>query len=475
MKKYKILSPGFFTILMVLLACKKYDQPYNYKKIDDIKISTSAVNNRFTVVINDTLKIEPVIAETNPSNDEFEYEWRLLEQITPKFWVISQSKDLKAKIDIPAGSYYLGFKITNKRTGQIFTYQGMVSVISPFNAGYYVTSNVGNQGKLSFIRASDDMIFYSAPEEVNGNKTYPGKALFADNSAATGTLVCYFTDQGIYRFTANDFLENGRDAQVMDGAKKFSRAPIAYGDGASAWEVFMMGDGDLHVGIGSTMASFYGNNLLLAPFSARLVGDYSLYSGIFVTSSTTMFYDNKFKRFMYCPTQGRNLTIAPASLTSVFNAADVKMTLISSDAGQATNEYYYLMENAAGVRYLLGTLNTTPNLYQIIGNSPDIGTATVIAASKLVKHVYYASANKLYVYDMLANSSRLVYTYPLGYVIKDMKMDRSTSKRLVLGVSKSASEGEVHYFDLDNLGAAVGNSPVKTFKGFGDIVSVNSR
>lgn len=472
MKNIKALSVVILVAVTSLLSCKKYDQGYTFKQIDDIKITTDMPNNRYTVVINDTLKIEPIITATTPSNDEFSYEWRVLEQITPKFWVIAETRNVNAKIEIPAGTYYLGLKMTNKRTGQLFIFQGMLQVISPFNAGYYVTSNLGSQGKLSFLRASDDKVFHGVPEEINGNKTYPGKALHADNY---GALVCYFTDQGIYRFTANDFLENGRNGDVIDEGKNFSKAPIAYADGGSSWDVFMVGDGNLHVGIGSNTASFYGNNLLLAPFSARYVGDYSLYSGVFAITSNTLFYDNKYKRFMQCANLSRNLNPVSPTLAGVFNMADVKMTMIHSDAGMATNEYYYLMENAAGDRYLLGTLNTAPNLFQQMGNSPDIKNATVIAASKLVKHVYYSSANKLYVYDMLANSSRLVYTYPDGYLIKDMKMDRTTSKRLIVGVSKSESQGEVNYFDLDNIGSVVDNAPVKTFTGFGDIVTVNLR
>lgn len=472
MENIKNAGIGIFAVLMLLISCTKYDQGYTYNKIDDVKITTDVANGRYTVVINDTLKINPVITESAPGKDEYDYEWRLLEQITPRFWVIGNTKDLNAKIDIPAATYYLGFKMTNKRTGQIYTYQGMVSVISPYNAGYYVTSNMGNQGVLSFVRASDDKVFHSVPEDVNSGKSYPGRALHADNS---GSLVFYFTDQGTYRFTANDFAENGRNETVIDGAKKFSQAPIAFADGVSSWDVFMVGNGDIHAGAGATTASLYGNALLLSPFSARFVGDYSLYSGIFLTSSITMFYDNRHQRFMQCPNARRELNVASATPTGVFNMADVKMTMVHADAGQATNEYYYLMENSAGTRYLLGTLNNAPNLFQLIGNSPDINTASVIAASKLVKHVYYASANKLYVYDMLANSSRLVYTYPPGHVIKDMKMDKTTSKRLVVGVSKNTSEGEVHYFDLDNIGSVIDDAPVKVFSGFGDIVSVNLR
>lgn len=474
MKKYIIFSFGIFAMLMLLFSCKKYDQDYTYNKIDEVTITTPVATGRYSVVYNDSLKINPIITESSPGKDEYNYEWRLLAEITPQTWVISQSKDLKAKIDVPIGNYYLALKMTNKRTGQFFTFQGMLGVTSVFNVGYYITSNVGGQGKLSFLRTSDDQLFSGVPESVNANKSYPGRALFADNY---GNLLYYFTDQGIYRFTANDFVENGRNADVIDGGKKFSNSPIAFAEGTGAWDVFMVGDGNAHGGFGSSSALFYGNKILTAPYSSRLVGDYSLFSGVFSTAGTTLFYDNKYKRFMQCSAESRDLTASPATTgaTSAFNMADVKMTMIASDAGQATNEYYHLMQNAAGLRYLLVTLNGTPNLSKIIDNSPDINTATVIAASALVKHIYYSSANKLYVYDIMANSARLVYTFPAGYSIKDMKMDRNTSKRLIVGVTKGIAEGELYFFDLDNLGSILNDTAVKKFIGFGDIASVNVR
>lgn len=458
-------------LLTVLFACKKYDQDYTNNKIDEIGISTSVADGRYILELGATLEIDPIIKESSPGQDEFSYEWRLLEQTTPKTYLLSNERKLSAKVEVPVGTYYLGFKMKNKRTGQFFTYQGMVYVISKYNAGYYITSNVGGQGKLSFLRLSDNQLSHAVPELVNTGKTYPGRALHADNY---GNLLYYFTDQGIYRFTANDFMEIARNAEVIDGNKKFKKAPIGFSGGASDWDAFMIGDGDVHAGIGTNMASVYGNQLLNTPFSPRLVGDYDLYSGVFPTSATALFYDNKHQRFMQCASTSRDLVVY-ATAPGSFNLSDVKMTMIAGGLGRVAREYYYLMENSAGTRYLMTTSNGAPGILQVMDNSPDLNTANLIVASALVKHLYYASGNKLYLYDIPANTSRLVYTFSSTDVIKDMKMDRSTSKRLVIGVSKNANEGEVYYFDLDNLGNIVNNAPVSTFTGFGDIVSVNLR
>lgn len=471
MRKYITKRLIILVSLGLLFACKKYEQEYTYKAVDEIKISTSVENGRYTLDRGAVLEIDPVISGSPSSTDEFSYEWRLLEQITPQTYLLSNEKKLSVKVDVPAASYYLGFKMTNKRTGQFFTYQGMVTVVSSFNSGYYITSNVGDQGKLSFIRLSDGKLSHGVPEQVNQGKTYPGRALHA---AYYGAFLYYFTDQGSYRLLANDFMEIARNAAVIDGNKKFTSNPIGFAGGASDWDVFMVGNGDLHAGIGITTGSFYGNQLINTPFSPRLVGDYSLFNGVFTISATTLFYDNKYKRFMQVGSMTRDLVVS-SKTTGTFDMSDLKMTMIAGVAGRVANEHYYLMEDATGLRYFMTTTNGAPALLQNMSDSPDIKTANIMTASALVRHLYYAVGNKLYLYDIPANTSRLVYTFPSGILIKDIKMDRTTSKRLVVGVSKSAREGEVHYFDLDNLGDIVNNAPVSTFTGFGDIISVNVR
>jgi hypothetical protein len=172
----------------------------------------------------------------------------------------------------------------------------------------------------------------------------------------------------------------------------------------------------------------------------------------------------------------RDLTICPATPTASFNMANVGRKMIAFDAGSTTGtnkEYFFVMENTTG-RYLQSIKGGTPDVNQLIGNSPDIATATAFATSSVLKHMYYASANKIYVYDMLANSAKLVYTFPADYVISDLEMLRTTSKRLVVAANKGTA-GEVYYFDLDNIGAFTGNTYINKFEGFGEINQLSYR
>jgi hypothetical protein len=132
------------------------------------------------------------------------------------------------------------------------------------------------------------------------------------------------------------------------------------------------------------------------------------------------------------------------------------------------------MEDSAG-RYLLSITsdsnNSATGVNQKMVNSPEIGSATNFATSSILKQLYYTVDNKVYLYDMLAKSARLIYTFPGSYVIKDIEMLRSTSKQLVIGVNNGTA-GEIYYFDINGQGEFSNNTYAKKFTGFGEIVQV---
>jgi hypothetical protein len=176
--------------------------------------------------------------------------------------------------------------------------------------------------------------------------------------------------------------------------------------------------------------------------------------------------------------------------TGSFPVNNVGKTMIAADFGPSA-EYFCVMFDQSNGKYYIYSLkgSVSSNFAGInreILNSPEIATATSFATSSLLPHMYYASANKIYLHDINANSSTLVYTFPSGTVIKDMKMfkyprkqsalqnDPLYNKRLVVGVD-NGSDGEVYYLDLTNLGAVVNNTFSKKFTGFGQIAQLNYR
>jgi len=460
MPKNNIRKAVVACMVMLTFACRKDDQSFTYDKINNVTVESAST--AITVSALDSLIITPKLIESMPSGEEYTYRWTIGTATYPA------NKDLRIKVELAPGSYSAVFKATSKKTGISALARYAVTVNGAFYQGWYVVNNKAGKAQLSFIRA-DDVLFENPAETVN-KKTYSGKAL---SSYATSSLnlIYFFTDQNAYRFNANDLLE----LSDKQGTLPFASAPFTsvpyYGLSHSQgnFDQYIIADGGLYAGLGP---GFFPAEVL-KPFSDRFAGDYHLFPAVITPSLTsTFFYDNKYMRFMQVPYLGRDIGIAPATTSASFNLANVGRTMIAFDRG-VTNEFYYIMQNSTG-RYLMSTTALNPGINQQISNSPDINIASNFATSSVLKQMYYAAGNKIYLYDIIANSSRLIYTFPVDYVIKDIELLRSTSKRLVVAANKG-TEGEVYYFDIDALGLFANNTFVKRFEGFGDIVHVNFR
>jgi hypothetical protein len=450
---------------MLASACSKDDQSFKYEKINDIKIQDATTS--FTVVQMDSLFITPNLVETLPAGDSFTYSWTIDSK------VISESRNLRIKVLLSPGTYTAVYKVTSNKNG-IYTVQRYTIVVNgAYPDGWYVVNSKDGKGKVSFVR-TDDVIFDN-PMEVANNKTYPGKPLSLYNYGSS-SIFYYFTDQNVYRFNMNDWFELSNLSSTLPGLATplpFKTTPV-FAPGNLKYDQYIVADGGLYIGLSGNVADD------VKPFTQRIPGDYNLFQGVFPSNLfLTYFYDNTTMKFMQVQYQSRTLDDSPATKTASFDMANVGKKMIAYDRGISTVanqgiEWYYIMENSAG-RHLLSLIgavgSSTPGYNQQMLNSPEIGSANNFATSSILKQLYYTVANKVYLYDMLANSSRLIYTFPAGYVIKDIEMLRSTSKQLVIGVN-NGTLGEVYYFDIDGLGQFSNNTYTKKFTGFGEIIQI---
>lgn len=470
MHKHIFIKSLLACTVMLVMACQKEEQSFKYEKPNVVSIGTDATT--FTVAYLDSLKVSPVLTESLPSGEAFSYEWKMyLVAGSDTATLLSTEKNLKAKITLPPGIYSLRFKVTNKQTGVAAFALYTVTVNGIYYQGWLVSSNKDGKARLSFIRG-DDVVF-AAPAEAVNNTTYPGHAIASYCEVGSDIAVLlFFTDQGVYRFNANDFLQNGNTTALFPEGKQFNTLP-AYGMNKLTTDQYIVSEGGLYAGFGP----YFYSSEVLKPYSDRFTGDYSLFPAIISsTQFSSFFYDNKGERFMEVSYLDRSIVPSTGNDKDSFDLGNVGKKMIACDYGLMgdDDEFYFVMQNKTGMRYLLSLKGTKPDLNQLISNSPDIATATKFATSSIVKHMYYASGQKIYLYDMSANSSLLVYTFPANTQIADLKMLHETSKRLVVAVNKGTA-GEIYYFDLENLGDFVNNTYVKKFEGFGEIVHLNYR
>lgn len=451
--------------IMLTFACRKDNQLFQYEQINDVKITDATTS--FTVAQRDSLIITPTLVQTMPAGESFTYSWKI------DSTVIATSQNLRLKVTLSPGTYLMTYRITSNRNGIYTMKRYTVTVTGIYPDGWYIVNNKDGKGKVSLIR-TDDVIFDN-PMEVANNKSYPGKALAVYNFGKGGFFY-YFSDQNVYRFNMNDWLELGDKSSILPNLATplpFKTAPVFILN-TSKFDQFIVADGSLYAGISGTASDN------IKPFSQRIPGDYDLFPGVFPnTYDITYFYNNAKMRFMRMGIFSRILEDAPKT-TGSFDMANVGRKMIAHDRGISTLfeeeiEWYFIMEDNNG-RYLMSLTydafgSTLPGVNQQMVNSPEIGSATNFATSSILKQLYYTVGNRVYLYDMLAKAARLIYTFPAGYVIKDIEMKRTTSKQLVIGVNNGGA-GEVYYFDINAQGEFSNGTYTKKFTGFGEIVQV---
>jgi len=452
--------------IVLTFACRKDDQLFKYEQINDIKITDATTS--FTVAQRDSLIITPTLVETMPAGDSFTYSWTIDSK------VIAESKNLRIQVTLSPGTYTVIYKVTSKINGVYTLQRYVITVTGIYPDGWYVVNSKDAKGKVSLIRR-DDVIFDN-PMEVANNKTYSGKPLALYNFGKGGFFY-YFTDENVYRFNMNDWLELGDKSSILPNLATplpFKTAPVFIMN-TSKFDQFIVADGGLYAGISGSISDN------VKPFTQRIPGDYDLFPGVFPnTYNLTYFYNNAKMRFMRMGIFSRILEDAPSTATGSFDMANVGRKMIAYDRGISTLfeeeiEWYFIMEDNNG-RYLMSLTydafgNTLPGVNQQMVNSPEIGSATNFATSSILKQLYYTVGSRVYLYDMLAKSARLVYTFPTGYAIKDIEMLRSTSKQLVIGVNNGAA-GEVYYFSINGQGEFSNGTYDKKFTGFGEIIQI---
>lgn len=452
-------------IAILTFSCSKDNQSFKYEPINDIRIQDGGTS--VTVVQRDSLIITPELLETLPAGDSFSYRW------TIDSVVVSQTKNLRLKVLLSPRTYTAIYRVTSNKNGIYALQRYKITVTGAYPDGWYIVNSKNGKGQVSLIR-TDDVIFDN-PMEVANNKSYPGKPLALYNYGKAGFFY-YFTDQNTYRFNMNDWLEISNISSTLPGfasSLPFQNKPV-FGLSNAKFDQYIVADGGLYAGVAGNTSDD------IKPFSQRIPGDYNLFHGVFPGNyNLTYFYDNKTMRFMQMGYLSRILSYSPATPAASFDMANVGKKMIAYDRGISTFdeegiEWYYIMEDKNG-RYLLSTTgepsSSSPGYNQQMLNSPEIANADNFATSSVLKQVYYTVGNRVYLYDILANSSTLIYNFPGAYVIKDIEMLRKTSKQLVIGVNNGAV-GEVYYFDIDGRGQFINNTYAKKFTGFGEIIQI---
>ena len=472
--------------ISLLYACKKENNK-NLKEVNRVIVTTK--DTKFVVQQLDVLEINPTLQETMQGGGSYAYRWIIYpvnistsdgDKNQIKFVELSTEKNLKKQISVSPGDYYLQYTITDLSTGIKTLNRYNVKVNGAFYEGWLVMSNKKDNAMLSFIR-EDNVVYYDPVNEINKTQL-KGKGL----AAYSGIIhllseINVFTDQNVYRFKADDFVLTGTTSSLFNQTITF--AEPFYSVGHINTDQCIISNGKVY----ATTTPNFSVDGPPGKYSEAFGGlDYGLFPYYFFGKKFYfVFYDNKNKRFLQTSYNSRTLSIFGNFSGASYDVNNVGKTMVAADRG-VQNEFYAVMKDDKGyyLYSILPDLATPAGINQAMLNCPDIAQATSFAASSVLKQLYYAANNTVYVYDILANNARSIYQFPAGTKVKDIKMYKSKGwgkvinpmfdKRLVVATYNGA-EGEVYYLDLTPTGDVANNTYVIKFGGFGDIAQINYR
>ncbi|MDF2476915.1 MAG: hypothetical protein K0S24_2398 [Sphingobacterium sp.] len=460
-------------IALLMQGCSSFEQDFSRSPIGDINILMD--KSEYDVVQLEKLNIPVTINIPPGKTGRYAYRWKAM--TNDAVYILSDKKDLDTIIDLPPQQYNIQYTVTDLDNGLEFNKHLFLTVNGAFYEGWLVSHNLGGKGKLSFIRA-DDAVFPDPVGQAN-NLSFPEnlKASFYTQVSyqVKYASIASFTGTEIFRFDPNTFKLTGKSEEVFMSPNGYGG--LAWDGGLGRVDQYFINNGEIHVGMGD----FYPNEIL-KPYTPGLGGDYNLFPAVISSSLyNTFFYDNKYKRFLVAPAFARTLAVAANgsnTTLNIFNMSNVGKTMIAAEKGRVSSSssvFYCVMEDNDG-RYVMGINNLDPNLYQKVTDSqcPDFSKAKLFTASGLFQHMYYAVDNKIYLYNIVANSAELLYSFPSSQVITDIEIKRKTSKTLAVSTWDGTS-GNFNLFEINDLGKFVDAAPKKVFGNLGHIIHISNK
>lgn len=495
-KIYKIYL--VFTFALALVACKKeYKGLTDWKPINETSLAFT--DTVFTVLQFDTLKVQPTITQSIGSN-ALKYEWIAYFTSTPASGVntpkiISTEKNLDKQILLVPGAYFLQYKVTDTLTGIFATRRFSLTVNGAYWEGWLLPNVKNGNSLLSFVRIDGkvDMNPYFDVNAANFTGTIKG--------AKCGIIknlneINVFTSTETYVLSAEDFTLLRKSQDMYETMPASYNNPF-YACNSANTDQFIINNGKVITTIAPGTSNYIpGKYSIIIPIVPTGGTNYDLVPAMVSPQYGTLyniFFDNIGMRFLYMNSNARTLTRFAAT-PGQYNMDSVGKSMVAIELGKVTpgtsttwrGEYYAIMKDNTNRFYCYTILiNQTPR--QKIGsfvlmNATDIALATSYTGSSRAAQLYYSVQNKIYLYDVASNTSRLFYTFPSGTIVKDIEMYKSKGSfktnlplynTRIAAATYNGTEGELYYFDLTATGDLSGSTYAQKFGGFGDILSLD--
>ncbi|MBO9635777.1 MAG: hypothetical protein J7578_21915, partial [Chitinophagaceae bacterium] len=416
--------------------------------------------------------------QTIPAKDGLEYDWVMYPGSSAPYRVqISDSSKVRFFMKEEPGMYDLDLFVKDKTTNVGFYKKFYVKVTSVFNQGWLVMDEKNGHNDISIIQPNNTV------ERAIYSKSNNGEYL----PAGWGKVCVYNrrTEQMIYFLSTNDGIQVNKANFVRSSRMKdwFFLDPGAI----KPLDVFAQSTEEHFL----TRDKAYGANLTVTPpykYGFSTMGNYYLAPyQLSINIGSFIFYDTIAQRFWFRPVGNGDYALAnislPANTPQPWNLNNIGKRLLYAGMGPSSNFSAVFESNQRDSLFLLrGLLNGGSSVSQIVDTLPAgqlMQTASQYLASRSVQHIYFASDNKLYRWDLLAKTQTLVYTFPAGTEVRKMKWyynNKSSTDpdnyNLMMVAAQEGAEGKVYMFPIALTGDITGGTYRNVFGGFGQIRDV---
>jgi hypothetical protein len=364
--------------------------------------------------------------------------------------------------------YFVKDKATNVSFRKTFT----INIVGKFNEGWLVLEENGTQCDLNMITPTD-AIFKNIYSAANAGSKLPA------GSQRVTVVKDRLGVQKIYVLAPNeliqpyyvDFLKVATLNDLFWGAPTIKKPQEYYIGGGS--NEMVINNGYPH-GMSTMVPAPY--KLGLPAPGTWDVEPYEMYH----IATTFVLYDKLTQRFYkYDLTNMLPFTTPPATALFNVNKVNKKMLFAGANIGSFYNCLFKNNNDDSLFMYKLDLSKTDPAVdtaYISNTNAPGLLTATKFISSRFLPHMYYINNNTMYLLDIAARKSRVVYTFPAGTVVTSAKMYLNTKlstdpdNNLLIGIATTeGSVGKVYTFPISVTGDFTGNTYRKVYTGFGKI------
>lgn len=485
MKKlnYAIVS-AFLMGGLLFSSCYKDKGNYDLRPIDEIVITgPNYAQDNYSVQQYDELKISPNFTFSGEETS-LEFTWKLVPPGVrtgdPSIVVISKEKELNYQIKVPAGLYAVHLEIKDLKTDVLRTKAFGVTVRVKGTQGFLVLNNKAN-GEQDI----DVIVDNTKPDVIQG--IYSTNNTLKLKDAMDLTMIQSFTNFPglLYIITkTNGYTLSANYNMVREAKAWFESDPGVIAPTVIYQEVFganayMINNGSLH--------NTYSNAPPLV-FTYRASGDYKATKTAFM-GAYAFIYDDLNHRFLrFNKSAGRMMSIIKNPAEDKFDVENIgnKTCLLFDHNGQpnltvgATNynvvkPIAYCKDNVTGevFVYKIGFFKSFATYCESVRTvtAPGFGTATAYVNASNNNLTYYASGNKIYVYDFNTDVARVVYTAEDANVSID-KLSTIGNRLYAVLNSKTANTGSIYFFNVEATGNFANGVPFSKYDGFGKIIDV---